>query len=390
MTTVRSTGSHTAGSILRVPGLVHRRATTPALRCSAEVDRRAFLAAGTTAALVGLPQSTAAANLSIASDEWEVVDLPVEDGVVLLDIAFTGDDPKHGFLTGTRQTLLETVNGGKTWEPRFIESVDEEGINYRYNSISFNGPEGWIVGKPGILLHTENGGATWERVPLSNKLPGAPLKVTALPGKGEAEMVTEAGAIYATSNAAYTWKAAVQETVDATLNRTVSSGISGASYYEGSFANIVRSTSGKYIGVSSRGNFYMTWAPGDNAWTAHNRPATRRLQNLGWTNDEHIWVTTRGGDVLFSNDDGVDAEKFENAKIGSRGFGLLDIGFRTEDECFACGGSGSLFKSKDGGKSFKRVKSLDQVPGNLYAVNFTNNSQGFILGNAGILLRYTA
>ena len=81
------------------------------------------------------------------------VDLPVEDGVVLLDIAFTGSDPKHGFLTGTRQTLLETFNGGKTWEPRFIESVDEEGITDRYNYISFSGSEGWIVGKP-CLLYT--------------------------------------------------------------------------------------------------------------------------------------------------------------------------------------------------------------------------------------------
>lgn len=83
------------------------------------------------------------------------------------------------------------------------------------------------------------------------------------------------GAIYVTDNAAYSWKAAVQETVDATLNRTVSSGrfpllkpgspaeehtvtshrrcartllgstISGASYYKGSFSQIggsVRST----------------------------------------------------------------------------------------------------------------------------------------------------
>ena len=32
------------------------------------------------------------------------------------------------------------------------------------------------------------------------------------------------GAIYVTDNAAYSWTAAVQETVDATLNRTVSSG----------------------------------------------------------------------------------------------------------------------------------------------------------------------
>lgn len=32
------------------------------------------------------------------------------------------------------------------------------------------------------------------------------------------------GAVYVTDNGAYTWSAAVQETVDATLNRTVSSG----------------------------------------------------------------------------------------------------------------------------------------------------------------------
>jgi photosystem II stability/assembly factor-like uncharacterized protein len=70
--------------------------------------------------------------------------------VALLDIAFTDTEPKHGFLVGTKQTLLETVDGGKTWEPRYIDSVDEEGINYRYNSISFHGDEGWIVGKPGV------------------------------------------------------------------------------------------------------------------------------------------------------------------------------------------------------------------------------------------------
>lgn len=50
-----------------------------------------------------------------------------------------------------------------------------------------------------------------------------PLLVTAV-GKGAAEMTTDQGAIYATDNTAYTWTAAVQETVDATLNRTVSSG----------------------------------------------------------------------------------------------------------------------------------------------------------------------
>lgn len=63
------------------------------------------------------------------------------------------------------------------------------------------------------------------------------------------------GAIYATDNGAYSWSAAVQETVDATLNRTVSSGISGASYYEGTFSTIQRSPAGDYVAVSSRGKW---------------------------------------------------------------------------------------------------------------------------------------
>lgn len=68
-----------------------------------------------------------------------------------------------------------------------------EDFNYRFNSISFNGDEGWIVGKPAILLHTTDGGTNWERVPLSAKLPGNPILIHALKGKdGQAEMTTDA------------------------------------------------------------------------------------------------------------------------------------------------------------------------------------------------------
>ena len=77
-----------------------------------------------------------------------------------------------GFLLGTRQTILETKDGGSTWAPRSIPSAEEEDFNYRFNSISFKGNEGWIVGKPAILLYTSDAGENWKRIPLSSQLPG--------------------------------------------------------------------------------------------------------------------------------------------------------------------------------------------------------------------------
>lgn len=77
-----------------------------------------------------------------------------------------------GFLLGTRQTLLETKDGGSTWAPRSIPSAEDEDFNYRFNCISFKGKEGWIIGKPAILLYTPDAGDTWKRIPLSSQLPG--------------------------------------------------------------------------------------------------------------------------------------------------------------------------------------------------------------------------
>merc|ERR1712113_572424 len=201
---------------------------------------------------------------------------------------------------------------------KFPSSVLAEDINYRFNSVSFKGNEGWIVGKPTLLLHTIDSGKTWSRIPLSAKLPGTPLKITAI-GEGKAEMITDQGAIYTTSNTAKTWQANVEETVDATLNRTVSSGISGASYFEGTFSNVSRSESGQYVAVSSRGNFYMTWTPGDTNWTPHNRPIGRRIQNMGWSLDNELWLASRGGEVLRGRSQGI-TEDFSNTKLQSRGF----------------------------------------------------------------------
>eukprot|EP00850_Spirogloea_muscicola_P012188 SM000078S22047 [mRNA] locus=s78:67403:70094:- [translate_table: standard] len=340
----------------------------------------AAVAAGAT--VLATPPALAAEELQ----QWEKVPLPVDPGVVLLDIAFVPDDASHGFLLGTRQTLLETKDAGRTWTPREIPSAQDEDFNYRFNSISFSGNEGWIVGKPAILLYTSDGGANWGRVPLSSKLPGNPVLIKASGNKG-AEMVTDEGAIYVTGNGGYNWKAAVEETVSATLNRTVSSGISGASYYTGTFNTVNRSPEGDYVAVSSRGNFYLTWEPGQPYWQPHNRTSARRIQNMGWRADGGLWLLVRGGGLFLGKGTGV-SEDFDEAKISSRGFGILDVGYKNKEEAWAAGGSGVLLRTLDGGKNWTRDRTADNLAANLYSVKFVNDGQGFVLGNDGLLLRY--
>jgi photosystem II stability/assembly factor-like uncharacterized protein len=241
------------------------------------------------------------------------------------------------------------------------------------------------------LLHTTDGGANWERVGLSPRLPGAPVLITATSSNGQAEMVTDEGAIYLTTDAARNWKAAVEETISATLNRTVSSGITGASYYTGTFSTISRNDDGEYIGLSSRGNFYMTWSPGQAYWQPHNRSSARRVQSMGWRPDGGIWELTRGGGIFFSTTSELpdNDDDFVEGKIGSRGFGLLDLGAKPNGkEFWIVGGSGSVFYSNDAGKSWKRDRGTDDVAANLYTVKFNDNDNGFILGNDGVLLKY--
>ena len=47
------------------------------------------------------------------------------------DMDFLGDN-KHGYLIGSRQTLLETYDAGKTWKPRYLNTGDD--LPYRYHS----------------------------------------------------------------------------------------------------------------------------------------------------------------------------------------------------------------------------------------------------------------
>jgi photosystem II stability/assembly factor-like uncharacterized protein len=299
---------------------------------------------------------------STTFNPWEVINIPTEEK--LFDIALT-DDPNHGYLVGSNATLLETKDGGKTWQ-RLELSVDEP--KSRFDSVSFAGQEGWIVGEPSVLLHTTDGGKSWSSLPLSQKLPGSPILVKAL-GEGTAEMATDVGAIYKTTDGGLNWKAQVETAV-------------------GVVRNLERSPDGKYIAVSAKGSFYSVWEPGMAAWEPHNRNSSRRLENMGFANNGQFWLLARGGQVQFSDPANSDEWLEVEYPELSTSWGLLDLAYRTPDEIWIGGGSGNLLRSNDGGQTWEKDRDVEEVAANLYKVVFFGPDQGFIIGDHGVLLKY--
>lgn len=298
---------------------------------------------------------------NLESHPWRVISLPTE--AILSDLAFTADG-QHGWLVGSRNSLFETADGGDSWSQRELD-LDQ---SYTFTSVDFAGEEGWISGIPSILLHTQDGGDSWERVPLSEKLPGTPFLVTAL-GEDSVEMATDVGAIYQTRDGGRNWKAMVEGAV-------------------GVVRNMTRSADGRYVAVSSRGNFYSTWAPGDREWTPHNRISSRRLQNMGFDKDGKLWLIAKGGQVRFADSRG--AEDFDEAVVPefATSWGLLDMAYRTPQELWVSGGGGNLLYSPDHGETWFKDKAVEDVPSNFYRVLFPNDGQGFVLGQDGILLKF--
>ncbi|MDY7005066.1 MAG: photosynthesis system II assembly factor Ycf48 [Cyanobacteriota bacterium] len=298
---------------------------------------------------------------AISYNPWEVIQLPTE--AKLFDIGFTSN-PDHGWIVGGDATLLETTDGGNTWQPKSID-IEE---NARLTSVSFNGNEGWILGQPSLLLHTDDEGESWTQIPLSSKLPGAPNTIIAL-GQNSAEMTTDVGAIYRTEDGGQHWRAQVEDAV-------------------GVVRNISRSPDGKYIAVSAKGNFYSSWEPGQRAWTPHNRQDSRRLENMGFSDDGRLWLLARGGQLRFSDPENPEEWGEAISPEYATSWGLLDLAYRTPDEIWVSGGSGNLLRSVDGGQTWEKDRDVENVPENFYKIVFINQDKGFILGQRGTVLKY--
>jgi len=297
-----------------------------------------------------------------ATSPWQPVDIHTKSNPLAL--AFT--DSQHGFLVGSNRLILETDDGGASWEERALDLPAEE--NFRLISVDFSGDEGWIVGQPGLLLHSTDRGQSWSRLFLDTKLPGEPYLVTAL-GRSSAELATNVGAVYRTRDSGSSWQAEVEDAA-------------------GAVRDLRRSADGSYVSVSGLGNFFATWNPGEGVWTPHQRVSSQRLQAMGFQPDGGLWMLARGAQLRFSAD-ANNADDWSKPIIPiTNGYGYLDMAWDPSGTIWAGGGSGTLLSSADGGKTWRKDPVGAQQPTNFSRIAFLPDGKGFVLGERGSLLRW--
>ena len=295
------------------------------------------------------------------SSPWQAQNLDTESNP--LDVGFT--DRSHGFLVGSNRMIQETNDNGVSWNERSLDLPEEE--NFRLISIDFNGDEGWIAGQPGLLMHTTDAGQNWTRLFLDTKLPGEPYLITAL-GKHSAELATNVGAVYATQDSGVTWEAKVSDAA-------------------GSVRDLRRREDGGYVSVSSLGNFYATWEPGDSVWQVHQRVSSQRLQSIGYQPDGQLWMLARGAQIRL-NDEPGNLDSWSKAIIPiTNGYGYMDMAWDADGAIWAGGGNGTLLVSRDGGDSWEKDPVGDRQPSNFTRMVF-DGERAFVLGERGNLLRW--
>ena len=207
------------------------------------------------------------------SSPWKTIQF--EDQSNALDVDFI--DNKKGFIVGSNRLILESNDGGDTWEKRNLDISSEE--NFRLLDIDFKGNEGWLIGQPALVMHTLDAGKNWTRLSLGNQLPGQPFLITTI-DNGIAELATTAGAIYQTTDSGESWNAKV---VDA----------SGS----GGVRDLRRTSDGNYVSVSSLGNFFSTLQNDSDTWVAHQRASSKRVQSIGFNPEGSLWMLSRGAEI---------------------------------------------------------------------------------------------
>ena len=250
--------------------------------------------------------------------------------------------PEHDIREGGESLIIRTTDGGNTWHRQNSGIFGKPLRKVYFRSAS----EGWSIGEEGVLIHTSDGGKTWQSIETSTKNNLNDLFIR----NGIGWVVGDWGTLLKTTDGGQT------------------------------FTEI----DGNVFGRKSLKSVYFVNET--YGWiVTYNAPTSTRQENAGY-----IYKTTDGG-VTWTEQFATEAALFR-------------VHFIDNQAGWVVGDRRSVFATTDGGETWQfvtdgsnqRHKTSYGQPeylGNeplhtftLYDVEFTDNQNGWIVGDLGVIL----
>ena len=281
-------------------------------------------------------------------------------------------DQNRGWAVGSKGTLLQTSDGGNTWNLRGASSTDV------VRDIFFiDERNGWMVVEVNAyelktkedprayLMKTVDGGEQWKRIEIKGFDVDAILVRAVFSRNGRGWTFGEAGSIYTTHDAGDTWVKLRSPT-----RRLLLGGI------------FVDDDRGWLVGA---GATIIQTADGGETWYQPTLPHVEksvRFTATSFVDNRRGWAVGSGGNVYNTVNGGRTWQRQESTVDVD----LFDVKFVDAREGWAVGAEGMIIHTTDGGEHWTAERSGTQHP--LERVFFTDRNHGWAVGFGGTVVAY--
>jgi len=302
----------------------------------------------------------------------------------------------HAFVVGYGGKVLETKDGGFSWESR------PSGTDLALYSVRFpDDQHGFISGQDGLILHTQDGGKSWQKQesnsvyvdPKDNSRQQLFLFSLFALDADHAWAVGDRSILTSTSDGGKTWRARKIQ-MEADISGGESLAAADPVFYDVKFVDAQR---GWIVGEFGK---IMSTTDGGETWHEQERTLLEgtgifdlldlpSLFGVHMTDAQHGVASGLDGHIARTNDGGqrwtFDQLELDYPLIDP----LFDVVELKSGDGWAVGAAGEVVRRPPGETTWKRAKLGQDVLTWLRGISFSDDQNGWLVGGFGLIYRTT-